>query len=218
MPPARRWAPARTATRSACELPPGALLLYTDGLVERRDRDLDTGIDALAALSATSPAPLADVPDALVALLLPDGPDDDITLLLAQVNGPGPSAGARPRRAPSPRGGRCRRARLRDGPPHGLARSPGRGATTRAPRQRFVTNAVIHGRPPIELRMRSHRGKSCSRSATPRVPPGGCGPTPDDEHGRGLQLVSILADRWGTRPVPGGKAVWCVIDLESTEG
>jgi hypothetical protein len=38
-------------------------------------------------------------------------------------------------------------------------------------------------------------------------------PTSDDEHGRGLQLVSLLADRWGTRPTPEGKAVWCVFSL-----
>jgi hypothetical protein len=36
-------------------------------------------------------------------------------------------------------------------------------------------------------------------------------PTPEDEHGRGLQLVTLLADRWGTRPVRDGKSVWCVL-------
>jgi hypothetical protein len=35
----------------------------------------------------------------------------------------------------------------------------------------------------------------------------------DDEHGRGLLLVSLMAKRWGTRPTPHGKAVWCVLDL-----
>jgi hypothetical protein len=35
----------------------------------------------------------------------------------------------------------------------------------------------------------------------------------DDEHGRGLLLVSLVAKRWATRPTPGGKAVWCVLDL-----
>ena len=40
-------------------------------------------------------------------------------------------------------------------------------------------------------------------------------PTPDDEHGRGLQLVALLADRWGTRPTEHGKAVWAVVALDS---
>jgi hypothetical protein len=38
-------------------------------------------------------------------------------------------------------------------------------------------------------------------------------PEVDDEHGRGLLLVSLIAQRWGTRPTPQGKAVWCVLDL-----
>jgi Histidine kinase-like ATPase domain len=37
-------------------------------------------------------------------------------------------------------------------------------------------------------------------------------PTPDDEHGRGLHLVDLLATDWGYyRPTPGGKIVWCTL-------
>lgn len=36
-----------------------------------------------------------------------------------------------------------------------------------------------------------------------------------DEHGRGLMLVEALASCWGSRPVPGGKVVWCDVDLLS---
>jgi hypothetical protein len=35
----------------------------------------------------------------------------------------------------------------------------------------------------------------------------------DAESGRGLHLVSRLADRWGARPVHGGKVVWCEFDI-----
>ena len=38
-------------------------------------------------------------------------------------------------------------------------------------------------------------------------------PGNDDEHGRGLLLVSLLAQRWGTRPTTDGKAVWCILGL-----
>ncbi|MCF2533047.1 ATP-binding protein [Yinghuangia soli] len=34
-----------------------------------------------------------------------------------------------------------------------------------------------------------------------------------DEHGRGLMLVEALAEDWGSRPVPGGKVVWCDVDV-----
>jgi anti-sigma regulatory factor (Ser/Thr protein kinase) len=29
-----------------------------------------------------------------------------------------------------------------------------------------------------------------------------------DEHGRGLQLIAMIADSWGTKRTPEGKAVW----------
>ncbi|MEU6079214.1 ATP-binding protein [Streptomyces sp. NPDC047108] len=34
----------------------------------------------------------------------------------------------------------------------------------------------------------------------------------DDTNGRGLELVSGLADRWGWCPEDGGKSIWCEID------
>ena len=33
-------------------------------------------------------------------------------------------------------------------------------------------------------------------------------PAPTDHSGRGLQIVSSIADRWGTEATPGGKLVW----------
>ncbi|MFC7742889.1 SpoIIE family protein phosphatase [Nocardiopsis composta] len=36
----------------------------------------------------------------------------------------------------------------------------------------------------------------------------------DDEGGRGLYLVDQLADRWGSRPTPTGKAVWFEISMK----
>ena len=39
-------------------------------------------------------------------------------------------------------------------------------------------------------------------------------PAVDDVHGRGLQIVSALANRWGTAPGEhGGKVVWAVVTL-----
>ncbi len=36
-------------------------------------------------------------------------------------------------------------------------------------------------------------------------------PQPDDEDGRGLQLVDVLADKWGCVPDRRGKQVWFVL-------
>ena len=42
---------------------------------------------------------------------------------------------------------------------------------------------------------------------------------PDAEAGRGLQIVSMLSDRWGFyRPLSGGKAVWAAISVKGANG
>ena len=74
----------------------------------------------------------------------------------------------------------------------------------------MVTNAIIHGAPPIELRLRRGAGDVLvevddGASSVPRR----LRPTPDDEHGRGVLLMAMLAERWGTRPLRDGKSVWC---------
>ncbi len=202
-----------TLTEERVELPVGALLtLYTDGLVEHRDRDLDSGIDALAAHVSTALAgPLADVPDRLVAALLPDGPDDDITVLLARVVAePGEEQSVIHDIPAEERAVRTARQlvdttlRRWDVPPRVID-------DLVLVVSELAANAVLHGRPPIQLRLRnggSHVVLELHDTATylPRKQR----PTPNDEHGRGLQLVSSLCDRWGTRPTVDGKAVWCM--------
>ncbi|MBB5939627.1 hypothetical protein FHS42_006723 [Streptomyces zagrosensis] len=46
-----------------------------------------------------------------------------------------------------------------------------------------------------------------------------CPPRPrcadgDDTHGRGLELVDGLADRWGWKSEGGGKSIWCEVDRQ----
>ena len=63
------------------QLPPDStLLLYTDGLIERRDRPLDDGIHAL--LSNTIPGNAEALCSRIIARLIPDeGPSDDVAIL-----------------------------------------------------------------------------------------------------------------------------------------
>jgi len=70
-------------------LAPGStLLLYTDGLVERRDEDLDVGmaraVDAVVAGRQLPPGALAEV---LTDQLLSDAPDDDVAFLVYRTAG-----------------------------------------------------------------------------------------------------------------------------------
>ena len=69
------------------ELEPGSLLvLYTDGLVEHRGRDLDEGLAALRAAVADAPTDSAEaVCDHLLARLADDSLDDDVAILVVRV-------------------------------------------------------------------------------------------------------------------------------------
>ncbi|CAL9584375.1 hypothetical protein SUDANB120_05115 [Streptomyces sp. enrichment culture] len=75
-------------------LPPGSLLvLYTDGLIEARDRDLDQGMAQLGWALRSPQGPLDRLCDTILAHLLPAAPEDDVALLLTRTTtGPPPPA------------------------------------------------------------------------------------------------------------------------------
>nr|WSW42820.1 SpoIIE family protein phosphatase [Streptomyces sp. NBC_01001] len=67
-------------------LPPGSLLvLYTDGLIEARDRDLDQGMAQLGRALRDAGQPLDRLCDEILARLLPGAPQDDVAVLLART-------------------------------------------------------------------------------------------------------------------------------------
>ena len=76
--------PAAERTEHAARLgDDDTLLLCTDGLVERRGEDLDTGLDRLAAVFGdVGGAPVEQVCDALLARMVGDERDDDVALLV----------------------------------------------------------------------------------------------------------------------------------------
>jgi PAS domain S-box-containing protein len=62
--------------------PGGAVVLYTDGLVERRSEHLDIGLDRLSAAAAGGPLEAEALCDRLLGTVLPSGPtSDDVALL-----------------------------------------------------------------------------------------------------------------------------------------
>jgi serine phosphatase RsbU (regulator of sigma subunit) len=65
------------------------LLMYTDGLVERRDQPLQTGLTRLHHTLATlADTTLDHLCDTLLTRLLPADPQDDVALIAARLTYP----------------------------------------------------------------------------------------------------------------------------------
>jgi serine phosphatase RsbU (regulator of sigma subunit) len=63
------------------------VLLYTDGLVERRGQSLDVGLTRLReALVELAELPLAELCDALMERLLPPTRDDDVAMVAVRLH------------------------------------------------------------------------------------------------------------------------------------
>jgi len=82
----------------------------------------------------------------------------------------------------------------------------------------LVTNAIVHGAAPVELALRYEDGAvtievSDGDSRTDAVQQRD--PDRAELGGRGLGVVAFLADRWGTRSLPAGKAVWVTVQMPS---
>jgi anti-sigma regulatory factor (Ser/Thr protein kinase) len=75
----------------------------------------------------------------------------------------------------------------------------------------LVTNAVLHGAPPITVRVECEGSDGLRVSVTDgnHEPPKPRETGPEDTSGHGLRLVDIISNRWGVRPHYGdGKEVW----------
>jgi anti-sigma regulatory factor (Ser/Thr protein kinase) len=83
-----------------------------------------------------------------------------------------------------------------------------------------VTNAYLHGAPPITLEL------TCDGDAglVVRVSDGStASPRPNDltldgESGRGVALVAVISDDWGVEPTAAGKQVWFRLRRPSATG
>ena len=79
--------PTAPRTDHVAQLAPGStLLLYTDGLVERRDQLFDDGVELLRrALAQLHEEPVEQLCTHLLERLLPDGADDDVALVAVRL-------------------------------------------------------------------------------------------------------------------------------------
>ncbi|MFI9205348.1 SpoIIE family protein phosphatase [Streptomyces sp. NPDC053048] len=203
------------------DAPAGAtLLLYTDGLVESRIRDVWTGIEQLrerlidtARLTGPNPPPLEPLCDEVLGMLGPGDRDDDIALLAARFEGIAPSDVAYWFLDPRPQTAR-------------QARRLARRALTRWGLEELsdgvellvsevITNAVRYAERPITLRLLRTDVLRCEVGDDVPQLPRLRQARPSDEGGRGLYLVNKLARRWGATRLSTGKVVWFELALPS---
>ena len=80
--------PASTRSEPVITVEPGTtVFLYTDGLVERRDRPIDHGLDRLVRLLGTlADRPLEELCDAVLGGMLPSTPQDDVALVAVRLS------------------------------------------------------------------------------------------------------------------------------------
>ena len=74
----------------------------------------------------------------------------------------------------------------------------------------LVTNAIVHAGGPVQVRIRAGRSSVRLEVADPSpAQPAVVRATLDQEGGRGLHLVSMVAKGWGVEAAPDdGKTVW----------
>lgn len=80
----------------------------------------------------------------------------------------------------------------------------------------LVTNAVLHGRPPIDLYVRTSGGRArVEVHDAGRTPPILGQPNAEAMTGRGLAMVAALSVAWGVEALgAGGKAVWAELEAD----
>ncbi|MEU5754122.1 SpoIIE family protein phosphatase [Streptomyces sp. NPDC047829] len=193
-----------------------SIVLYTDGLVEQPDQDIDAGLDLLRGVLADSAGTTPEETcEAVFGRILPEHRRDDIALLVARTR-------------------LLDRSRVADWdvPLDPAAVSTVRNACSRQLSawgldemafatelvlSELLTNAIRYGSDPVHVRLLHERTLICEVSDGSSTSPHLRQAAITDEGGRGLFLVAQLARRWGTRYTPTGKVVWteqCLADQQ----
>lgn len=213
-----------------------SLFLYSDGLVESRERPVGEGVEALLSLVGSEQITTSTADEiagaVLAAMLDVHEAEDDATVLAVRWTGSDELApGESPESEEEPP--HVASTKLR---PEALASSSARrfvrnlldrwqllelSDVAELCVSELVTNAVLHARTPIQLEVRAGAGvlhvDVCdSGGARIDLPPR---QEPGDglESGRGLYIVQALSTRTGVRAVRGGTCVWFELELPSGE-
>ncbi|MGW5848920.1 SpoIIE family protein phosphatase [Streptomyces sp. NPDC055254] len=182
------------------------LVLYTDGLVEERSRDIGEGLELLrGALSRPGRDPHESL-DAVLDILLPAKPTDDVALLVARTRVLGADRVAQWDVPYEPSAvGAVRNAAAKQLDAWEL---PDLAFATELILSELVTNALRHGSAPVRVRLLYDHTLTCEVWDASSTAPHLRYAATTDEGGRGLFLVAQVSERWGTRYTPDAKVIW----------
>ncbi|MGX1669465.1 SpoIIE family protein phosphatase [Streptomyces sp. NPDC055400] len=189
------------------ELAENSLLgLYTNGLIEGVDHDMELGMSRLGDVLAQPDCDLAGLCTSAVQHLVPVPQPDDIALLLTRTHSLGADHVVSWDVPVDPAAVADVRARAtRQVAAWGLGEL---AMTTELIVSELVTNAIRYAEPPIRLRLLRDARLSCEVADGSSTAPRLRHARSTDEGGRGLFLVAQLAHRWGARYTKGGKIIW----------
>jgi PAS domain S-box-containing protein len=197
------------------ELAEGSVLtLYTDGLVESRERDLDASQELLRGVLGRYSGSLDDTCHEVLRHLLPSGgAPDDVALLLARTRElPSSQVAAWDVPADPSLVAPVRKQVVEQLDAWGLSEA---GFTAELVVSELVTNAIRYGDHPIRLRLiHDDTTLICEVSDSSHTAPHLRRARTFDEGGRGLLLVAQLTERWGSRHTADGKTIWAEIALQ----
>jgi anti-sigma regulatory factor (Ser/Thr protein kinase) len=208
-------------------LTPGdSLVMYSDGLIERRGELITVGMQRLAdtatnvALAGWPRQPAAE----LATRLGEDERADDVVVLALRFLGQTADGRDRPERGRGPVGmSTIRLEPVVESTPSarhwvaGLLRDVPEEVSECAAllTSELVTNAVLHAATPftVTLHLMADRIRVDVADANPMVP-SIKDYAADAATGRGLTLFNTLASDWGVQPVKGGKIVWFELPVD----
>jgi PAS domain S-box-containing protein len=186
-------------------LPQGTrLALFTPGLLQAFADD--TGRAALAKLLAASTESVQSASLTLTEQLVPADPPEDAAVLVARTQTLDPASVGEWELPLDPAAvATARSLATRQLHAWGLAEEV---FATELIVSELVTNAIRYARPPVHLRLIHDRQLTCEVSDGSSAAPHLRHARTTDEGGRGLLLVSQLAERWGARYESLGKTIW----------
>ncbi|MGW2048431.1 SpoIIE family protein phosphatase [Streptomyces sp. NPDC001858] len=187
------------------------LVLYTDGLIEDRHRDVDVVLEQLREALARPGRTPEETCQAILDTVAPAHPCDDIALLVARTHALDPGRIATWELPADPAlVSDVRAAALRQLADWGLDEA---SFAAELILSELVTNAVRHGSGPIRVRLLYDRALICEVSDAGNTAPHLRRAASTDEGGRGLFLVAQLSQSWGTRYLAQGKVIWAECGL-----